>query len=398
MRSSVSHRAIAPVTLPFLLVFAACSTEPPTAGSRPAVQATLGRVETVDMPSHFESGGTLIARETAAVSSRILAPVTVVHVRAGDRVRRGQPLIELDAREARANVARASSAVQTAEEGARAAEADARAADAALILARATHDRISALQAKQSATAQELDEATAALAAAEARTAAARARVSGAASALDEARAALESVNVALSYATLSAPFDGVVAARHIDPGTVAAPGQPLLVVEDPSAFRFEVNLDESRASGISVGQAVNVVLDGGDGNGTDAKVVEIARIDPAAHSFLVKIDLPSRSGLRSGLFGRARFAGPTRPALAVPATAIVRRGQLVFAFVVTDAGVARLRAISAGDAFGEYVEVLAGLADGESVVLSPPSTLVDGTPIVQARGAGSAAAAGASR
>jgi RND family efflux transporter MFP subunit len=194
------------------------------------------------------------------------------------------------------------------------------------------------------------------------------------------------------SYTRITAPFAGVVSERHADPGDMAAPGAPLVTVEAGGSRQLEVRVDEARASAIALHQVVRVRLDAmedddGSAAAVTGHVVEIARVDPASHSFVVKIDLPDGATLRSGTFGRAIFDGPIRRALVVPATAVVRRGQLVFVFTVTD-NVARLRPISVGRTVDAGVEVAAGILPGEAVVTSPPDFLVDGT-TVSAAGAG---------
>ncbi len=107
--------------------------------------------------------------------------------------------------------------------------------------------------------------------------------------------------------------------------------------------------------------------------------MTEVARLDPSTHSFAVKIELAPGAGWRSGLFGRARFAGDARQALTLPAAAIVQRGQITYAYVVTTDGHAQLRALSLGSSDGERIEVLDGLQPGERVVVSPPASLQDG-------------------
>ena len=127
------------------------------------------------------------ARSTAVIASRVMAPIVDVLVRPGDRVRRGAPLVRLDAREINAAGVRASAALDAARRSAEAAASDTRAAEAALHMARLTHDRITALHAKRSATLQELDQATASLSAADAQLAGAVARSAAATAARDEA-------------------------------------------------------------------------------------------------------------------------------------------------------------------------------------------------------------------
>jgi hypothetical protein len=147
----------------------------------------------------------------------------------------------------------------------------------------------------------------------------------------------------------------------------------PLLRLEDTRGFRLEVRVDESRIGQIRNGDSVPVLLGTGL-RSMEGKVVEVSRaVDADARAFLVKIALPDAAGLRSGEFGKARFAGTPRRALTVPSSAIVRRGQVTSVFVVEE-GVARVRLINLSES-----EVLAGLSESEVVILSPPAGLLDG-------------------
>ncbi len=372
-------------------VSAGCSSEPKAAAPEPAViAAAVDRAEEADLPVQFEAGGIVRARETAVVSSRVLAPILEVRVRAGDRVRRGQPLVTLDARELAAGAARAAAGLDAAGPASDAARSDQQAAEAALQLARATHGRISGLEAKRAATAQELDEAVAALHSAEARAAASRAHVNEAAAGLQAAKAAADAAAVTASYAVLAAPFDGVVAERRVDPGTVAAPGLPLLTVEADGAFHLETAMDEARAARLQVGDPAAVRLDSASSpEWLSGRVAEIARLDPVTHSFVVKVAFDAPPTLRSGLFGRARFTSGTRRRLVVPAAALVQRGQLSFVYAVSSDGLARLRPVTAGQEIDGRVEVVAGLVAGEAVVLNPPPAMTDGMRVQPARGGG---------
>jgi RND family efflux transporter MFP subunit len=334
-------------------------------------------VTMADLADTFEAGGVVQARTTATVTARILAPVREVRAVPGDRVRAGQVLLVLDGRDLEARARSARAAAQAAGQGATAAAAEQRAADAALALARATHDRIATLEAKRSATRQELDEAIAALRAAEARVAGATARAQEALSGVASANAASDAAGTTESFALITAPFDGVVTEKIVEPGNMAAPGTPLMRLDDTRGFRLDVRVDESRVGQIRPGASVPVSLDAGAGGATTAvagTVTEIGRaVDADTRAFLVKITLPDTAGLRSGMFGRARFAGQERRALMVPAGAMVRRGQVTSVFVV-EKGIARVRLVSMKDR-----EVLAGLSEAEIVIVDPPAGLVDG-------------------
>lgn len=378
-----------------VLTAAACGSTATSerAGQTPApsITADLATVAEQDWPAYYEAGAVVRSRQTAQVSPRIVAPVLEVRVNPGDRVRRGQTLAVLDGRELQAQAARASAGASGSTLALQAAQAEQRAAESALVLARLTYDRMHGLHERDSATTAELDEATAQRAGAEARVAAATARVAEADQGIAAARAAAEAATVGASYTVLTAPFDGIVSARHADPGTLAAPGQPLLTLEESAAYRLEARIDESHARLVSVGAEADVRLDGSDDRQPwrRARVAEVSALDPARHSFLVKLDLPADvPAMHSGQFGRVRLLGPARRVVTVPASAVVRRGQLTFAFAIDEAGAARLRMISVGETDSDRVEILAGLTAGDRVVDKPPADLVDGRLVAGAAGA----------
>ena len=370
-----------------IFAFSAACTSPADhkAAERGAVAVATATAELTDVASSVEAGGIVRPRVTALIASRVMAPIVDVRVRAGDRVRRGDVLVSLDARDLRADDARAQAAAVSAAESVNAAEADVRATESAVALARLTHERVAALQAKRSATTAELDQAVATRSAAEAQHAAAQSRLAAARAGWDAAKAAAAASAVTATYATLTAPFDGIVAERNAEPGSMATPGSPLLTLEDPTTYRLEVTFDEARALHVSRGSEANVRLDAADMS-MSGRVVEIARVDPMSHSFVVKIDLPADPAVRSGQFGRASFEGPARRAVTVPSSALLRRGQLTFVFVADTDHHVHLRAVSAGETAGDRTEVLAGLREGDRVVTSPAPTLSDGDTVTGVR------------
>jgi len=365
------------------LALPACSTgaEKTAAGAQTPVPVRVATVALADIADTFEAGGVVQARTTATLMARIPAPVREVRVAPGDRVRAGQVLIVLDGNDLAAHARSARAGAQAADQGATAAASEQQAAEAALALARATHARISGLHAKRSATAQELDNATGALRAAEAQAEGAAARARAAVSGVQSARAASEAAGTTESFALITAPFDGIVTEKMVEPGNMAAPGTPLMRIEDTRGFRLDVRVDESRIGHVSPGAVVPVSLDSGTGGDTttvDGTVAEIGRaVDADARAFLVKIALPATAGLRSGTFGRARFSARSRRALAVPTTALVHRGQVTSVFVVED-GIARVRLVNV-----RGTEVLAGLSDGEVVIVGAPPALSDGRRVI---------------
>lgn len=372
-----------------VVTLAACGGghEVTTAESAPPLDVRTASSTRTSLGETFEAGGVIQARTTATLVSRIMAPIKEIRVQPGDRVRQGQVLIVLDSRDLDANAQRARTGAEATAEGTTAARSEQEAAKAALTLARATHRRVSDLHGKKSATTQELDQAVAALQAAEARLASAEARVREAESMFASARAAGEVAAVTASFARVTAPFDGVVTEKLAETGNMAAPGTPLVRLEDRGGFRLEAKVDESRAAFVSTGNPATVVVTDmpSSAGGRAAELLlegtvsEVARaVDADARSFLVKVALPSDAPVRTGMFGRVRFAGPLRATLTVPASAVRRQGQVASVFVV-DGDRARLRLVNVGTVSAGRAEVLAGLSEGEQVVVEPPPQLSDG-------------------
>ena len=371
-----------------LVLASACRSAPPsTSQSASPVPVTTSTAEARRVPRTFEAGGVVRARTTATLASRITAPVLSLAVIAGDRVHAGEPLVTFDGRELEANRARAAAEVTALERSHAAAVADRAAADAAVTLARASHGRIVALHARDAATPQEVDEAVSALRVAEARLAAADAHASAGVAAVDGARQAEAAARAAASYAALTAPFDGLITERLVDPGALATPGVPLLRIEDTGRFRVEVIVDESRLPLIPLRAPVEVLVGDDESEGTaptslNGTVAEVSRaVDAGSHSFLIKIDLPARRAMRSGMFARARFAAGSQQLLTVPASAIVAQGQLSTVFVVSFDQRARMRVLDTGVRGEDWVEVLAGVSAGERVIVSPIG-IRDGVPV----------------
>jgi membrane fusion protein, multidrug efflux system len=376
----LSNRIAGSVSLLIGVLLTACRQTPPKAEASVGQLTTVPvvKVENVTWPSVYEAVGTVRARTSTVIASRMMAYVRSVNVRLGDSVIGGQLLIVLDARDL--DAARRMAQAVREEAASAAVEADhaVASARAQLDLARITYRRISDLYQKNSVSNQEYDEASAKLKVAQAKfdtTVSRQALVLAKTHQAEESMAASE---ISRSYAEIRAPFAGTVTERQIEAGALAAPGAPLLTMEQAGGFRLEVAVEESLLATIRIGQPVTVKLDSLD-QSVIAKVSEVVpSVDAATRSFLVKVDLPSVPRLRSGVYGRAQFARGTRHAIVLPVAAVSEQGQVQSVMVVED-GVARARLITTGQKQGDWIEVLSGVSAGEQVVSPRPSTLLDG-------------------
>jgi RND family efflux transporter MFP subunit len=355
--------------------------ETPTkaASNAPAVAVQTATAESREWPDRYEATGTVRARTAAAISSKVMAYVRQVSVQVGDRVREGQDLVTLDAQDLDANVRRTEAAGAEVRSAVPEADNGVAGAMANLDLAQSTYRRMEELASQKSISNQEFDEASARLKSARAAYDMARAKRSQLDSRLAQVEQEIRGARILRDYTRIAAPFAGVVTARSVEPGNLAAPGAPLLTLEREGAYRLEAAVDESKLPLVKTGQTVEVGLDALDRRLT-ARVSEIVpAVDAASRSYTAKIDLPAMPNLRSGLFGRAWFPVGSRKALTVPAGAVVERGQLQSVFVV-DGGVAHNRLVTTGARHADAVEVLSGLSEGEKVVHPVPPALTDGS------------------
>jgi len=323
------------------------------------VEARVVESQVQQVPVNLRSTGTVHARETAVLSAQVMGRIQQVLVHEGDSVLAGQTLIVLDDAALR-------TALEQAQAGMKAAQNAQAAAQTNASLATSTLNRYKQLESEKSVSPQEMDEVLQRAEAAEANLEAVRAQT-------DEARSQVNGAHTMLGYTRLTAPFSGIVTARMVDPGTMAAPGVPLIQVDQAGALQLQASVDESAIGAVHNGMKVQVAIDGAGSTSMTGTVAEIVpAADPSSHSFLVKIDLPSSTQLRAGMYGTAEFANGTRQAMLIPRSAVVIRGSLACAYVLDGHGIAQLRYLTLGTGQGGLIEVLSGISSGEQLVDAP--------------------------
>ena len=385
-----------------VVVWPGCRREQPVgvpAAEAPSVAARTEAVTLAPVGLSYEATGTVRSKTAATIQSKIVGHVMAVHAKEGDVVELGRLLAEIDDREAVAQTQNAQSArdaaekeVQGTKDSVAAAASAKAAADAGQALAKVTYERSKNLLDQQAISQQMFDEADAKKKQADAEASraeqelkSAQARSGQAAAHLEQARAGLADAQVLLSYTKITAPVAGLVTMKNVDVGDLATPGAALFEIEDNQHYRLEASADEAQVGALHVGMKASVAIDAldvGDLAGTVGEIVPAS--DPASRTFIVKVDLPHQEGLHSGMFGRAKFSVGEKPLLTVPLTAIVEQGQLTAVYVVDAANRARLRLVKTGKLYGQRVEVLSGLSEGESVVVENTDRVQDGCLIKQ--------------
>lgn len=381
MFSNKAHWAISALASMGLLAGCGAGESARKVESAAPVAVTARKAATVKLPEIYEATGTVRARVTTVLSARTMGSILEVRVQPGDAVKAGQMVAVLDARDIAASLRQAEAARREAMDMQPEARGGVEAARAQLDLAESSHRRLKALFDDKSITAQEFDEAQARLKTARAGYEMARAKEQQVYARVHQTNEAVGQAKLQAGFANVTAPFVGTVIERKAEPGMLASPGTPIVVIEQGGAYRLEASVDEARLAKIRTGMAVRVHLDAFDKD-VSARVGEVVpALDAGSHSFTVKIDLPRVAGLCSGVFGRAVFEFGERETLAVPASALLHDGQ-VDRILVAGNGVARARLVKAGTHSGDQVEILSGLSAGELVIDRPPQALADGARI----------------
>ncbi len=379
------------VTLWMAAVLSACGDDiapgntPP--GEARTIQAPVAEAQISQEAVRYEAVATINARTASTISAKLMGTVQRVHVQEGDAVKSGDLLVTIDPRTVAAQLDQAQAGLREAMRAQTSAVSARDAAAASADLAAATHQRYEQLLKEHSVSQQEFDEvqsrsrqARAALAQAEAMVEAARSRV-------QQARAALEQASLARKDAQVVAPYDGRVTAKLIEEGDLAAPGTPLLNIEQEGRFCADLVLPERHIQAVQIGQQVTVRVPALD----ELEVAgEVGRIVPAAdarsRSFEVKVAMPPDLPLKSGMFARVFLPIGGAGLLMVPETAIVQQGQLTGLFVVGEEQIARFRLVRTGKSLGDRVEIISGLKAGQRYVRDVPVTLQDGMRVEEVR------------
>jgi multidrug efflux pump subunit AcrA (membrane-fusion protein) len=349
--------------------------------SRPVVKdVEVVVVRPVPRDTMAEALGTVRARTTAAVAPQVMGRLTGVAVSEGSVVAAGALLATIDDTTVRAQLASAEGAVAEAEAAREEVDRAISQAEAAKSLAEKTFERYRKLLEGKVVTQQEFDEVEMRRTVAVKELERAQQKRSQVSAKIAQARGQADAAKAMLAWTRVVAPFAGVIVEKRADAGSMAVPGVPLFILEDPRDYRIEASVSETYLPVLEKGTPVQGVLDADPGKPFPAVVTEVVPgIDPATRTFTVKADLPA--GLaRSGQSGKVRFAAGKGMVLAVPARAITRAGGSdgVFTIGARD-NVARLSVVTIGAEFGDRVEVLSGISDGAQVALSQIDRLSDG-------------------
>lgn len=319
--------------------------------SERAIPVITMPVEQVSLAVQIEAVGTARSREAVDITSKAANTVTAVRFTEGQRVDRGEVLVELDGAQARADLVAAQAALKESE---------------------STFKRSRDLFARQALSESQLEQIEATLIANRARVASAEARVAD---------------------TVIRAPFAGRVGLRRISVGSLISPGTVITTLDDSSVIKLDFDVPETFVSVLESGLSVKATSIAYPGEVFEGEVTSVnSRVDPVSRSVTVRAEIPNREGLlKPGMFMSVQVSRDPTPALVVPESAIVPERGSVFVFVVGE-GRAERRAVTVGRREPGRVELVAGVEAGERVVVQGTQKVRDGSAVVESPVAAGAA------
>jgi RND family efflux transporter MFP subunit len=318
---------------------------PVASRTRPVpVGAVTAEVRRTRVPRIESAVGSIRAVHETGVASKVLAKVLEMKVAAGQAVAAGEVLVRLDDADVQARLEQS---------------------QAVLAAARAQRDhaqvelgRIESLHAQRAAADIEVQRTRTLLKAAEAE--------------VDRATQAVTEAETILAYTVIRAPMAGTIIDKRVEEGDTVRPGDVLLTLYDPDRMQLVASVRESLARRLAVDQIIGVRIDAID-KSCDGRISEIVpEAQAASRTFLVKVTGPCPPNVYTGMFGRLLIPLDEEELLVVPAAAVRRVGQLEMVDVV-DGDSLRRRAVQLGISVGDDRQVLAGLREGERVLIPAP-------------------------
>lgn len=330
-----------------LMVFAGVftrkvNTNPAQVGRRLSEGTQVVDVRLVRQPRFESAVGSIEPVHKSSVSAKILAKVSEVNVIAGQAVKEGEILVRLVDSDLQSRLKQVEAAYSAAQASAEQAKSDFERSKQLI-----QGNAISRAEFEATATNVRTTEAE-----------------------VERLSRAIEESRVILDYATITAPFDGVVVDKKLQAGDTVIPGQTLLTLYDPEQMQLVANVRESFAMQLKVGQQVAAKLESMDHECLATVREVVPQAEEGSRSFQVKVSGPCPPGIYSGMFGRIMLPLEDEEMVVIPAAAVKHIGQLTLADVVEGETVVR-RSLQLGRQIGDDVEVLSGLLPGEKVAIN---------------------------
>jgi len=404
-RSSLKQSIVIPalilaVTSSLSVLLAGCAQKQAPMAPPPS-PVEIKKLATDTVSDYSEFVATLISRSSVTLQSQVPGQITAIYVKAGDRVRQGQPLLLVDPSQQQAVVASSAAAAQSqqavigqARESLRVLQEQRHALQSAVELAQSQFNRYEGLAIQHSASLQDveqyrnaLNQAKANLAANDAQLKAQKASISTAQRQYQQAQAQTRQQQVQLRYHRITAPFSGVVGDIPVKLGNYVQPLTSLLSVTRNNQLEVNISVPAERATDLRMGLPIELVSESGQMLGSTQISFISPNVDEQAQTVLTKAILPNPEGLlKADQLVNARLIWKRLPGLRVPTQSVIHMGGRDFVYLMESAGsqkfVARQVPVMLGDIEGPTYVVKSGLKAGDNLIVSGIQKLADGAPV----------------
>lgn len=341
----------------FLSLFG-CSESPdsqlPAKHAVQTIEAPIDQVKLGSIPLKATVAGAVVPDQKAQIASRLMGYIKDFDVKVGQKVKAGDLLFSIDSNDVNSQILQAQSGYQQAL--------------AALEDAKLDYDRFFKLYQDDSVSKQQFDKISLQYKVAQEN--------------LVAARSGMNQAKSQLNYANVKAPFDGVVVEKLAVAGALAAPGNPVLVLENLTSLSVRTQVAEDLFAVLRNGDEAEVRIDGQPEPIMATIYTLVSAADPKSRTHTVKLSLPSVVNVNSGTFARVGFKRGERQTMMVPTSAIVNRSGIEGAFVVKE-GKAYFHMVRLGETIGDQIEIKAGLHLGDDIVVDHNQSILNGDQVV---------------
>lgn len=349
--------------------FATGQIVPGISSEAPAGNAGTLTVEQTVKPDYYQAIGTVRSRNEVDMVPRIIARILEIKVRSGDRVKRGDVLAILDAKDLTSIVSQGQDQLRAVTASVGAAEEQVKAARAALDLATRDMERTRSLFEKNAAAKRDYEQSMAGFKQAEAGLQQAIQQRMAASAQAAAAGQGIKQAEVGLGYATVVSPIDAVVAERLADPGDLGNPANVMLRLFDPDSLLLEVPVREALVREVTIDARVSYSVPALNRTFEGSVREIVPSVDPRSRTFLVKVCIDKSEGLMPGMFGTIKVPLKSeKKVIIVPESAIIKTGQLESVVEVENGRLLR-RQIRSIDAGNGNREVVSGLKAGQVIL-----------------------------
>ncbi len=342
-------------TLASIIILSSCGSDAEnTASNTLAINVKSEQLKRTEQYAEHRFSGKVKADDKTVLSTKIIGQIQNVLVKEGDKVSKGQLLVSIKSNDLAAKQKTAKAGIKTAQLN--------------MENMAKNFQRVKNLHQKGSATDKELEDMSVANEAAIA--------------SYNDAKHNLAEINDYLSYAQIKSPINGFVSSRMVNIGDMAKPGYPVLVLESLTELKIDLNVPEFEIAKFELEDQVNINVDVANIKAAKGKV---DRVIPSSTSgqfkVIVSLNEPT-SLLKPGMFARVNLLKEKENLLLVDKNLIIKKGQLTGVYTISQQQEAMLRWVRLGKEYGEKVEVLSGLIEGEQIIISATSKLIDGSPV----------------